>query len=67
VTNSKVKFESPCLVPKGLIPIFKGDVKVKTKDWESYDSNCEDSGQGLGVQVVIYRRFGQVSQLLNLD
>lgn len=25
------------------------------------------TGQGLGVQVVIYRRFGQVSQLLNWD
>ena len=38
-----------------------GDMKVKSKALENYDSNREDSGQRLGVQVVIYR-FGHVSQ-----
>ena len=42
MTNSNAKFESPFSVPKELIHIFKGDVKVKGKGWESYDSNCED-------------------------
>ena len=42
-----------------------GYMKDKSKVLENYDSNCEESGQRLGVQVVIYRRFGHVSQLFN--
>lgn len=60
VTNLKAKSESLCLDPKGLIYIIKGDMKVKSKVLKRYGSNCEDSGQGLAVQLVICRRFGHV-------
>lgn len=42
-------------------------MKVKSEILKSYDCNCEDSGQGLGGQMVIYRRFGHVSQFLTWD
>lgn len=43
--------------------IIKVHMKVKSEALKSYDRNWENSGQDLGVQVVIYR-FGHVSQLL---
>lgn len=61
MTNLKTTSESLCLAPKGRIHIIKGDMKVKSKILKSYDCNCEDSGQGLGGQMVIYRRFVHVS------
>lgn len=43
---------------------MNGNTKVKSNVLESYDSDWEDSGRELGVQVIIDRRFGHVSNSL---
>lgn len=47
MNNSKIKSESLCLVPIGLIYFIKGDMKVKSKVLKSYDNNYEDSDKEL--------------------